>query len=147
MTRRIRVAAVAVVALVVVAGCGGNGRNNRAATTTTQRTYIIGGTFTLTGTEGEDFLQAESAGCFGYGGYDDIEAGLQVVISNEANTVIGNGALGPGEITDDGCLFRFQVRDVPVAKFYNIEVGRRGKLNYSYDQMKAASWGVSLTLG
>jgi hypothetical protein len=147
MNATMRLAAVAVV-LLALAGCGGgDGGNRAAATTTTQQTYVIGGTFTLVGTAGEDYLEAEGAGCFGYGGYDDVEAGLQVVVSNEANTVIGNGTLSSGEVTGDGCKFTFQVQSVPVAKFYNIEVGRRGKLSYSFDEMRAASWGVSFTLG
>jgi hypothetical protein len=36
---------------------------------------------------------------------------------------------------------------VPVAKFYKVEVGRRGTISYSYEELKNNYWTVELTLG
>jgi hypothetical protein len=137
--------AIVLMAVLALTGCGGD-VDKKTPTTTTQDHHVITGTFTLLGTEGEDFLDL-TTGCTGTGGYDDVQAGLQVTISDQAGTVIGNGALGPGVNIADGCQFRFQVDNVPLATFYRLQVGRRGEISYSLDQMKRASWSAALTLG
>ena len=95
---------------------------------------------------GEDFF-ADGGGCQGTSGYDDVEPGLQVTVSDQSGTVIGNGALDTGEAQEGGCVFRFEVNNIPVASFYKVAVGRRGEISYSLDQMKQASWSVELSLG
>jgi hypothetical protein len=115
-------------------------------TTTTQERHVITGTFLLSGSEGEDFF-ADGSGCQGTSGYDDVEPGLQVTISDQSGTVIGNGALDSGEVQEAGCMFRFEVNNIPVASFYKVAVGRRGEISYSIDQMKQMSWSVELSLG
>lgn len=117
-----------------------------APTTTTQEQHVITGTFTLSGTQDEDFTTTGS-GCEGMNGYDDVEPGLQVTISDQSGTVIGNGTLDSGEAQEGGCVFRFQVNKIPVANFYKVAVGRRGEISYSLEQMKQASWSVELSLG
>jgi hypothetical protein len=127
----------ALVALVLaLAACGG-GKGN-----------TINGTFTLQGNslQAGNFI-AYDGGCDGTGGYDDIKTGLQVTVSNEAGTVIANGALGTGKETGGGCQFPFKVERVPEAKFYKIAVGRRGELSYSHEELQAANWNVNFTLG
>ena len=138
---------VITLALALVCGACASNTSKHTATSTTKETHAITGSFLLEGTEGEDFYDLGNLGCAGSDGYDDVETGLQVKVSNEAGTVIGNGSLDLGEVTDDGCKFSFIVNNIPVAKFYKIEVGRRGELNYSYDEMKAAGWNVELSLG
>ena len=115
-------------------------------TTTTQERHVITGTFLLSGTEGEDFF-SDGGGCQGTSGYDDVEPGLQVTISDQSGTVIGTGALDSGQVLEAGCVFRFEVNNIPVASFYKVAVGRRGEISYSLDQMKQASWSVELSLG
>jgi hypothetical protein len=129
---------LAVLLVLALAACGGGGRQGNT----------INGTFTLQGNSLADgnFI-AYDGGCDGTGGYDDIKAGLQVTVSNEAGTVIANGALGTGNETGNGCQFPFKVERVPVAKFYKIAVGHRGELSYSHAEMKAAGWKVDFTLG
>jgi hypothetical protein len=65
--------------------------------------------------------------------------------------VIANGSLDKGEVVKtkfwNNCEFPFTVSNVPTAKFYRVEVGRRGQVSYSYDQMRANGWKVSLSLG
>ncbi len=45
------------------------------------------------------------------------------------------------------CEYPILVKDVPRADFYEIEVGRRGSLKYSIDQLRAMGWNVSFKLG
>jgi hypothetical protein len=115
-------------------------------TTTTQGRHVITGRFLLSGMEGEDFF-ADGGGCQGTRGYDDVEPGLQVTISDQSGTVIGTGTLDSGRVLETGCVFRFEVNNIPVASFYKVAVGRRGEISYSLDQMKQASWSVELSLG
>jgi hypothetical protein len=115
-------------------------------TTTTQERHVITGTFLLSGVEGEDFITSDG-GCQGTSGYDDVEPGLQVTISDQSGTVIGTGALDSGQAQEAGCVFHFEVNNIPVASFYKVAVGRRGEISYSQDQMKQASWSVELSLG
>lgn len=135
--------------MLTLAACGGSSEPKAPPT------HTITGTFTLLG-QNEDAITNEyiegefisvDGGCAGTGGYDDIEAGLQVTVSNESGTVIGTGALGQGTEVDAGCEFPFKVENVPVAKFYKVEVGRRGTVSYSHADMEAASWKVELSLG
>lgn len=45
-----------------------------------------------------------------------------------------------------GCVVIFEV-EVPVEDFYSIEVGRRGDLSYSYEDLEEMDWAVALSLG
>jgi hypothetical protein len=137
-----------VLVVVLVVGCGSDdGGSKSAATTTDPQLHAITGSFVLIGTNGEDFDSASEAGCWGTDGYQDIEDGAQVTVTNEAGTVIGNSALKDSEVISEGCRFYFQVLNVPRAKFYGIEVVRRGKVNFSHEELEAKSWNVELTLG
>jgi hypothetical protein len=142
---------------LIATGCSTNRPTSTTATTTAAR--AITGTFTLVGTkdgaktddygapiDGE-FIDLGQYGCAGTGGYDDIEAGLQVQVSDEAGTAIGTGQLALGKMTATECRFPFVVQNLPVAKFYKINVGTRGELDYSYAELQAAGWNVGFTLG
>lgn len=59
--------------------------------------------------------------------------------------------MSPQELADAmfdflGCTVVFEV-DVPTEDFYAIEVGRRGELSYSRQELEEKDWNVSLTLG
>jgi hypothetical protein len=60
-------------------------------------------------------------------------------VLDETGTVLGTGYLEEGEVASDGCRFRFTVDRVPVAKFYKVEVGRRGTISYSYEELNATT--------
>lgn len=83
--------------------------------------------------------------CAGHGGYSDIRAGAQVVITDaEANT-IALGSLGLGK--PDGssfCVFPFTVQDVPGRSYYGVEVSHRGRVQYSRGDVGKE---LALTLG
>lgn len=88
----------------------------------------------------------EGGSCAGKGGYFDIRAGAQVVVSDASGTVLGSGSLQDGFHEPGVCVFRFYVRDVPRGEgTYQVEVSHRGKTPVGEE---AASLGrTSLTLG
>jgi predicted small secreted protein len=160
-----RIAVVAALSLALAA-CGGTtagqGAGSPPSTHTITGTVSLQGS-ALAGTEAEDKttpnenfttdkdLGLSGNGCLGTGGYDDLQAGLQVTVSNESGTTIGTGTLDSGEVVRgqfwNTCVFPFTVANVPTAKFYRIEAGHRGQVSYSYDQMQASHWSVKLSLG
>ncbi len=80
-------------------------------------------------------------------GYKDISPGRSVTITDENGEVVGKGQLGEGVALEIyGCRFPFSV-DVPNRKSYSIEVGDRGELTYSFEDMSENSWKVELSLG
>jgi hypothetical protein len=132
-------------------GCGGDGDTGQRAspTTTTLETHSISGSVTIRA----DPLDTETDGvvilgdtCSGTSGYDDLEEGAQVVVTDEANKVIGNSSLQEGNPSGDDCIFRFVVPLVPRAKFYGIEVSHRGKVTYSHDNLVSQNWTVDLSI-
>jgi hypothetical protein len=111
-----------------------------------RESHTVEGDFTLMDPEGysEDFA---GGGCSGDGGYDDISAGTQVNIRDGSGELLASSSLDAGEDMSIACTFTFTVDDVPKADFYSVEVGDRGDLSYSYDEMVENSWYVSLSLG
>jgi hypothetical protein len=131
--------------------------------------HTVRGSFTLT----EPLDERPGSDCAGEGGYSDVDQGLDVVVRDGSGDTLGTSALGPGvgvSLTDaflgeDNelgvdpdeidlgdldvayCRFAFEVEDVPKADFYSIEVGSRGDLNYSYDDLKEKDWTVAFSLG
>ncbi|MCV0377535.1 hypothetical protein [Microbacterium sp.] len=82
------------------------------------------------------------------GGYNDINAGAQVVVRSESGAVIGTGTLGEGEMdSPDGCAFPFTVGRLPNAAFYTIEVANRDGPSYSFDDLEREGWEVRLSIG
>jgi hypothetical protein len=104
------------------------------------------GTFSLLDPEG--FEGTDS--CFGTGGYSDVGAGAQVVVTDRAGTVIASGDLGPGSVQSveglEVCQFSFAV-EVPDTEFYRFEVSDRGSLTYTREELENAGWQVDFTLG
>ena len=79
-----------------------------------------------------------------------MEEGLQVVVRNEKNEILAIGQLGSDNYTGQypGVVFEFPfvIKDIPRANFYQIEVGRRGSLKYSIDDLRKAGWVVRFSL-
>jgi Protein of unknown function (DUF2510) len=131
-------AGVAVLVAVAVAiGAGAMSAHAHQATTT------LSGTF--------DLYDADSAdsNCFGQGGYSDIGPGTPVTVTNENGTVIGTASLGHGSSSGgNDCTFTYGIDGLPSnASQYLIEVGSRGNVGYSHDQMVESGWAVSTKLG
>jgi hypothetical protein len=112
----------------------------------TTDTYRIAGTFALNGEPGTDFFNL-GLGCQGTGGYSDIMGGVQVTVRNGTGDILAVDALhdaGGDELKV--CEFYFTL-DVPKEAFYEITVGRRGEMVYSFADLEKAKWHVDLTLG
>lgn len=84
--------------------------------------------------------------CAGKGGYADIRAGAQVVITDSAGATIAIGSLDAGSVDGRGCVLPFSVPNVPAGKgFYGIEVSHRGGLKY--EEAEFSTRNLDLTLG
>lgn len=85
--------------------------------------------------------------CAMTGGFEDVNSGTPVQVTNEKGDVVGVSTLGDGKVVNSiTCSFPFTVTGVPQAKIYNVEVSQRGKVGYSLQQMKNQSWTISLKL-
>lgn len=135
--RAMKMTGATVLALVLLAGCGSSssGRaNDEDAFDVTGTLLLSNGSFNHTGPV-----------CQGKGGYDDIQAGADVVIRNGSGDKIALGSLEPGDYSTHGCEFAFVVEDVPRAEqdIYSVEVTHRGEINFT----EAESAVLALTLG
>ena len=81
------------------------------------------------------------------GGYSDIHEGTNVTVRDEAGKILATGALQRGHYEADGCVYDFEVSDLPDTKFYQVEVSHRGEITYSEDELNASGWNVALELG
>lgn len=146
----------AAVTLAIITGCSGAAatREPTATSEPTPERFTIDGTFTVYDAGG---IHLERAGtgartqfCAGTGGYDDIRPGVRVVVRDGDGSTLATGQLEydaeADEATEDECPLVFEV-DVPRSEFYAIEVGRRGELTYSFEEMETQGWRVDATLG
>ena len=139
--RPIWIAAVALIAL----GCSAPIQEP-----TQPATFDVTGTFTISrvmldGIDGDR--------CNGSDGYDDIETGTQVKVSDASGKIIGLGALKAGLARDthpdwrgtDKCVFDFEVKAIPEdsGSIYGVEVSHRGVVQFTRDQASD----LALTLG
>ncbi|TKJ28343.1 hypothetical protein [Blastococcus sp. CCUG 61487] len=87
--------------------------------------------------------------CSGELGYDDLRAGAQVILTDGDGETLSTGRLSRGEFDGLGCVFSFEVEDVPRAEFYGVSVASvsRGHLQYSYDELTEADWSLQLSIG
>lgn len=106
-------------------------------------TITITGSFSLT-----DGFHDVGQSCSGSGGYSDFGQGMNVTIRDGDGNVVGSGATGPAEGQSPGwCVTEFEIEDVEIVDFYEIEVGQRGSLSYSYEDLESNDFNVDLTLG
>lgn len=103
---------------------------------------------------GKTSIFAFGGTCEGTGGYSDISEATQVTITDGAGKLLAVTSLSEGKPSGsklegfvEGCTFSWSAPDIPKADFYNIEVGRRGKLTYSYQQMEDVFWISATSLG
>ena len=115
-------------------------------------TYTLTGTFTLydsDGSWGSEFdKRLGIEGCWGSGGYGDIDEGLDVVLRNGQGEIIANGNLGRGKpLAETECEFPFELSNIPESDFYEVSVGRRGSTVYSRSELEGRNWHLILSLG
>jgi hypothetical protein len=116
-------------------------------------------TFTLSGgiTLSDSGIRGTATDCYGTGGYNDLSVGLGVTVYDAGGKIVATGSLesseGRGtELSGGGpplllsCRFEVRVYKVPKGSdFYQVEVGRRGKITVSAKQ--ATSGAFRATLG
>ena len=121
-------------AVALLAGGGGSSRHP----------HLIG---TLTLTDPDAYV-SHNEPCQGTGGYDHIQEGAQVVVSDGQGKILATTSLSSGSGgSDENCIFSFVVKDLPTADFYSVEVSHRGKITSSRQELEKNAWWVRLTLG
>jgi hypothetical protein len=131
---RVALGIVAVVVLAIVLMTAGG-----------SSTHTVQGTF---GLYSSDFLSMrDGASCSGSGGYSDIRQGLQVRATDDTGRLIASSNLGTGTVDGMVCEFSFHLDDIPRSSYYSFEVGRRGELTFSHEEMVADGWTVAFSLG
>lgn len=132
---------------------------------TREETKTVQGTYTLFDFDG---VSGTASNCYGDGGYDDVEEGLQVLVRNGDDKLLATTSLENsvgrtvadvlGEKTSYSsftrtlveCTFTFTAKVPAGEKFYAFSTGgneRRGKLMYSKADMEEKDWKVSISLG
>jgi hypothetical protein len=97
------------------------------------RDFTVTGDLTLSGAGGA----SDGTSCRGTGGYDDIDEGTDVVVSDAAGKTLAIGRLRAGTTKDGDCVFPFTVSRVPKSeKFYGVTISHRGTLNYTRQDLK-----------
>lgn len=119
------------------------------------------------------FTNEDNPVCISDDGYADVAVGTSVTVYDGSSNVLGTGSIEsvewtnltenrypgtpgspeygiegtPSQVQVTGeCLYRFTVGGLPPSEFYAIEVGRRGKLNYSASDLESKGWVVQLQL-
>ena len=71
-----------------------------------------------------------------------------MTLKDENGTILADASLGYGTGTSSVCTFTFTLTGVPdTAHFYSVEVARRGAITDSHEELEAAGWTFSLTMG
>lgn len=110
--------------------------------------YAIKGKMTLVDSD----LGGSDENCYGTGGYGDIQSGMPVTIKDGSGAIIATGDVGIGskptgsKYSSVQCMFSFSVGNIPKADFYQVQVGRRGVLNYSFAEIQQKNWEIALSL-
>lgn len=119
--------AAAVVVLLGL-GLGGYALIGHKSLPGISNTFTVHGSLTIT----------NSASCTSI--FTDIEAGAQVVITDEKNTTLGVGQLA----SENACRYTFTVPKVPTGRsFYGVTIGRHGTVQFTEAQLRQ---GADLTL-
>jgi Protein of unknown function (DUF2510) len=154
--RRLAVSAALVGGLILVGAAvvlWGSLRHDSPGTNAT--TFRTTGTVTVDGSTLMD-RAVNGNECITTGGFDDIRAGTQVVLSDDAGETLVIGELEAGVLVGvreghDGflegpwpCSFTFTLEGIPdIDGYYTLTVGQRGDLKYSRSQLDEP---LSLTL-
>jgi hypothetical protein len=110
--------------------------------------HTVAGDFVLTDTSTlTTGIKSGVSGCQGTGGYSDIGPGTGATLKDGEGKILATATLGSGSGTLITCTFTFTFTNVPEVPFYSFEVGRRGALTYSLDDMKNRGWALGATLG
>lgn len=117
---------------VVIAGLAGGGYWLWTNHQDVNEDKLVAGTFTLTAESGTWTIDRE---CRGTGGYSDIAAGQQVRLMSDGK-LLDVQTLGSGRAElSYQCVYSFTLKVPKGHKFYDVSVGRRGNVTYTYEQL------------
>jgi hypothetical protein len=121
--------------LVVVVLAGRGGGATAEPTASMPSTFTLNGQLHLVGTFHPDW--SPGADCTGAGGYDDIQGGTSVTVSDASGRLLSVGQLTNGTAVDQAdCSFSFSIADVPRGRGpYKLEVAHRGAVPYTEVQL------------
>ncbi|MEO3863693.1 hypothetical protein [Acrocarpospora sp. B8E8] len=128
-----RIALTAALLALTLAGCSDD------------QPLTVKGAITVTNTAGGGW-DSPSGVCQLSDGYNDINEGAQVVVSDASAKTLAIGRLGRGNLTEPfSCSFSFTVSGVPAGeKSYGVEVSHRGRIQYPAAELAQP---LALTLG
>lgn len=111
-------------------------------------TATITGTFTLKDDSPSTYapsIDVDGSACEGTGGYSDVNAGTPVTVKNGKGEILTTSYLEEGQGGRYMCTFGITFEVTEGQDRYVVNVGRRGELSFSFEELKAS--GVSLVLG
>ena len=80
------------------------------------------------------------------GGYAIENANVE--LRDQSNKLIGSTVTGSRWVSlSDECKVDFRIEDVPRSDFYQLTVGTHGPPSYTYEDLTAQDWSISLSLG
>jgi hypothetical protein len=110
-----------------------------ALTTSAPAKLQIHGSMSLLDTSGDGILVTGDKTCTGSGGYSDIQAGAEVVISDDKGATLAITHLTGGGGLSVSCVFSFAT-EVPAGKgFYGVTVPHRGTVKMSEAEVTQAA--------
>ncbi len=107
----------------------------------------LSGTFLVPGTPPTSSSGAYKGGrCEGVDGYDDFTEGMQISLLDDAGKTLSVATFPMGKFREDGskmdiqkagCIFEFEFDDfTPIESgYYTVDMGRRGEVKYSPDEL------------
>lgn len=111
-------------------------------------TATISGSFTLNDDDPNPYapaIEVDGASCVGASGYSDVNPGTPVTVKNGKGEILTTTSLEEGKGGRYMCTFGFTFDVTEGQDRYVVEVGDRGELSYSFDELQAG--GVALVLG
>lgn len=115
----------------------------------------IGGVLIL---DQRDPVERGGGECRGTGGYADLRSGVEVTLRDAGGTVLDTTRLRARAAPTDAsgqvspperrrCTWEFSFRDLPDHPSYSLEIGERGEVSYTREELEAANWTVQVELG
>lgn len=111
-------------------------------------TATISGSFTLNDEDPNPYspaIEVDGTSCVGASGYSDVNPGTPVTVKNGKGEILTTTDLDEGKGGRYMCTFGFTFDVTEGQDRYVVEVGDRGELSYSFDELRAG--GVALVLG
>ncbi len=132
-----RMASIFALALIAVTACSGG---DDSTPTPTPETHTVSGIFTIKSISCTQMLSSV------YSNYP----GSAMTIRDSQGVVLSTGYLSRVGVDKDSpiaCELSFSFSNVPRLDSYTVSNGIAGSLSYTYDELKANNWRVSVIVG